>query len=69
MTTFAFCDFEDALDVLRSAITEASITTLIDQIDQQFNAGYLDVSPAQWGHLASEVMVRLDHVRQSAPSV
>ena len=55
--------------VLGTMAVRTTRDTLIDQIDQQFNAGYLDVSPAQWGHLASEVMVRLDHVRQSAPSV
>lgn len=64
MATLAFCDFEDALEALQAASTEVSITTLVDQIDQQFNAGTLDVSPEQWANLASEVLVTLTRVRR-----
>ncbi len=64
MATLAFCDFEDALEALQAASTEASITTLIDQIDQQFNAGTLNVSPEQWANLASEVLVTVTRVRR-----
>ncbi|WP_268963065.1 hypothetical protein [Pseudomonas arcuscaelestis] len=37
--------------------------TLVEQIDQQFNADVLDVSPEQWARLSSEVMVAQRRIR------
>lgn len=65
MATLSFCDFEDALEVLQSATTNATIRDVVEQIDQQFNAGTLDVSPEQWGRLASAV---LSHKVEITPS-
>lgn len=56
MATLSFCDFEEAMVVLQNAASNAAIRTVVDQIDQQFNAGTLDVAPEQWAHLASAVM-------------
>lgn len=36
-----------------------------NQFDQQFNAGTLDVSPKQWAHLVSAVMLVQDKIRTS----
>ena len=58
MATLSFCDLEDALDALHSAVTEAAIKFVVDQVDQQFNARSLDVTPEQWAHLASAVLLR-----------
>jgi hypothetical protein len=56
MATLSFCDFEEALDAVHKATSNAAIANVVDQIDQQFNAGTLDVTPQQWAHLSSAVL-------------
>ncbi|MDH4602419.1 MULTISPECIES: hypothetical protein [Pseudomonas syringae group] len=58
MATLMFCDFEDALDAIETASSTQAIDNVIDQVDQQFNAGTLEVTPTNWGHLASAVLIK-----------
>lgn len=58
MATLVFCDFEDALAAIESANSVAAITTLVDQVNDQFNGGTLEVTPTNWAHLASAVLLR-----------
>lgn len=57
MATLTFCDFDDALEAIKVASSNDAIVCIVEQIDQQFNAGTLEVSPTQWAHLASAVAV------------
>ncbi|TCV51428.1 hypothetical protein EDB99_10794 [Pseudomonas sp. 460] len=66
MATLSFCDFEEALEALQKAASNAGITSVVDQIDQQFNAGTLDVTPEQWAHLASAVLTHSVPLRAKA---
>lgn len=58
MATLAFIDFEDALDAVDIAPSANAITNLVDQINAQFESGSLEVSPINWAHLASAVLLR-----------
>ncbi|WP_221035103.1 hypothetical protein, partial [Pseudomonas syringae group genomosp. 3] len=64
MATLIFCDFDDALEAIQNAPTKLAVANVIDQIDQQFEAGSLDVTPSNWAHLASAVLVRSDSLTQ-----
>ena len=66
MATLMFCDFEDALEAIGKAPSEAALSTIVDQIDLQFAASTLDVTPSNWAHLASAFMVRVDALRGAA---
>lgn len=63
MATLMFCDFEDALEAIEKAPSEIALSTIVDQIDLQFAAGTLDVTPRNWAHLASACLVRIDALR------
>lgn len=69
MATLTFCDFDDALDALTQASSEAVITSVIDQLNRQFEAETLEVTPTNWAHLSSAVMVATARVRVVSGSV
>lgn len=56
MATLSFCYFEEAMEALQKAASNAGIASVVDQIDQQFSTGTLEVTPEQWAHLASAVL-------------
>jgi hypothetical protein len=58
MATLTFCDFEDALEAIEKAVTKHAVTAIVDQINQQFEGDSLDVTPENWAHLASAVLLR-----------
>jgi hypothetical protein len=66
MATLMFCDFEDALEAIEKAPSEVAMSTIVDQIDLQYAAGTLDVTPINWAHLASAFSVRLNVLRDLA---
>jgi hypothetical protein len=65
MATLMFCDFGDALEAIEKALSEVALSTIVDQIDLQFAAGTLDVTPSNWAHLASAFLVRIDALRDA----
>lgn len=66
MATMMFCDFEDALEAIQKAPSEVAMSTIVDQIDMQFAAGTLEVTPSNWAHLASAFSVRFNVLRDLA---
>ncbi|KZN20851.1 hypothetical protein A1D17_03160 [Pseudomonas fluorescens] len=63
MATLIFCDFEDALEAIQKARSESAMSNIIDQVDVQFAASTLEVTPANWAHLASAFSVRMTELR------
>lgn len=67
MATLAFCDFDDALELVACAANKQALGSIIDQINQQFEAGSLDVTPVNWAHLSSAVMSRVLEFPDTSP--
>ena len=69
MATLAFCDFDDALDALNVASSEAGVTSIIEQLNRQFEAEMLEVTPTNWAHFSSAVMIATTRLRVVSGSV
>jgi hypothetical protein len=54
----SFQCFDEAIKAIRSASTKAEVDSLIDQIDAEYAADTLQMTPDNWGLLASVVLIR-----------
>ncbi|EPP9374614.1 hypothetical protein PZF67_006347 [Pseudomonas aeruginosa] len=57
-----FSDFDAAMKAIQSASTKVEVLLLVDQIDAEYAADTLQLTPENWGALASAVMIRGDEL-------
>lgn len=57
-----FQSFDDAIKSIQSASTKIEIEAIVDKIESEYAADTLQVTPENWGELASAVLVRGDQL-------
>lgn len=60
--TNRFDSFDDVIRSIRSASSKEEVDALVDQVDAEFAADTLQVTPENWGALASAVLMRADEL-------
>lgn len=57
-----FDSFSAAINSVRSASTIEELNSLVDRIDAEYVADLLQMTPENWGMLASETLLRSDQI-------
>lgn len=57
-----FASFQVALSSIQAAKSKDETLALVDLIDSAYAADELDMTPKDWGHLASAVLTRGDEI-------
>ncbi|MCF5374493.1 hypothetical protein [Pseudomonas syringae] len=58
-----FESFEAVIRAVRAASTIDGLNALVDQVNVEFEADTLEISPENWAMLSSETLLRCDKIR------